>query len=46
VMLHVLNWNDTAIQFYKKMNATFLDDWRTVCLKGDALRIVAESRDR
>ena len=45
VMLHVLDWNDTAIQFYKKMNATFLDDWRTVCLKGNALRIVAESRD-
>ena len=46
VMLHVLDWNETAIQFYKKMNATFLDDWKTVCLKGDALRLVAESEDR
>ena len=46
VMLHVLAWNDTAIRFYKKMNATFLDDWRTVCLKGNALRMVGESRDR
>ena len=45
-MLRVLGWNDTAIQFYKKMNATFLDDRRTVCLKGNALRIVAESGDR
>jgi hypothetical protein len=45
-MLHVLDWNETAIQFYKKMNATFLDDWKTVCLKGDALRPVAESEDR
>ncbi|MGA8621828.1 MAG: hypothetical protein WB660_25295 [Candidatus Sulfotelmatobacter sp.] len=45
VMLHVLDWNETAIQFYKKMNATFLDDWKTICLKGDALRLVAESGD-
>ena len=45
VMLHVLDWNETAIQFYKKMNATFLDDWKTVCLKGNALRRVAESGD-
>jgi len=45
VMLHVLDWNETPIQFYKKMNATFLDDWKTVCLKGNALRRVAESGD-
>jgi GNAT superfamily N-acetyltransferase len=41
VMFHVLHWNQTAIEFYKKMNATFLDDWKTVCLMGDALRLVA-----
>lgn len=41
IMLHVLNWNETAIQFYRKLNATFLDDWKTVCLKGDALRAIA-----
>jgi len=45
VMLHVLGWNETAIQFYKKMDATFLDDWKTVCLKGNALRLVARSGD-
>jgi GNAT superfamily N-acetyltransferase len=45
VMLHVLGWNKTAIQFYKKMDATFLDDWKTVCLKGNALRLVAKSGD-
>jgi GNAT superfamily N-acetyltransferase len=45
VMLHVLDWNETAIQFYKKMNATFLDDWKTVCLEGNALRLVAEFGD-
>jgi GNAT superfamily N-acetyltransferase len=43
IMLHVLDWNETAIQFYKKMNATFLDDWRTVCLEGSAMQKVAES---
>jgi hypothetical protein len=25
------------------MDATFLDDWKTVCLKGDALRLVANA---
>ena len=43
VMLHVLDWNEMAIQFYRKMDATFLDDWKTVCLKGDALRLVANT---
>jgi GNAT superfamily N-acetyltransferase len=38
IMLHVLNWNEMAIQFYKKLDATFLDDWKTVCIKGDALQ--------
>lgn len=41
VMFHVLHWNQTAIQFYKKMDATFLDDWKTVCLKGNPLQLVA-----
>ena len=43
IMFQVLDWNEMAIQFYKKMDATFLDDWKTVCLKGDALRIVASA---
>lgn len=41
VMLHVLDWNEPAIQFYRKMNSTFLNDWRTVCLKGSALHLMA-----
>jgi GNAT superfamily N-acetyltransferase len=45
IMLHVLDWNELAIQFYKKMDATFLDNWKTVCLKGSALRIVAGAED-
>jgi hypothetical protein len=44
-MLHVLDWNEMAIQFLKKMDATFLDDWKTVCLKGSALGIVAGAED-
>jgi len=43
IMFQVLDWNEMTIQFYKKMDATFLDDWKTVCLKGDALRIVASA---
>ena len=38
VMLHVLDWNEIAIQFYKKLDATFLDDWKTVCLIGPAVK--------
>lgn len=41
VIFHVLDWNETAIHFYKKMGATFRDDWKTVCLKGEALHSVA-----
>jgi GNAT superfamily N-acetyltransferase len=41
VMLHVLDWNEIAIHFYKQLGATFLDDWKTVCLKGKALQILA-----
>jgi Acetyltransferase (GNAT) family len=41
IIFHVLDWNETAIEFYKRMNAMFLDDWKTVCLKDNALRLVA-----
>lgn len=42
-MLHVLDWNEPAIRFYKKMGATFRDDWKTVCLMGEALRLAAST---
>jgi hypothetical protein len=32
IMFNVLDWNDGAIEFYRKIGATFLDDWKTVCL--------------
>lgn len=42
IMLHVLDWNESAIQFYRKIDAAFLDDWRTVCLKGPSMQALAE----
>jgi GNAT superfamily N-acetyltransferase len=43
VRWQVLDWNTPAIQFYEGLGATFLDDWRTVSLDGDALQRVAGS---
>jgi len=33
----VLDWNTPAIEFYRGLGATFLDDWKTISLDGDAL---------
>jgi len=33
----VLDWNQRAIDFYEKMGATVLPDWRVVRVTGDAL---------
>lgn len=38
----VLDWNTSAIEFYSKMGAVFLDEWKAACLIGDALQAVAE----
>jgi len=42
VMFNVLDWNQPAIDFYKKLNATFCDEWKVVCLEGTALKSLAE----
>ena len=42
VRWQVLDWNTPAIDFYKSLGATFLDDWKTVSLDGDALEQVAK----
>ena len=34
---NVLDWNELAISFYKKIGAKQLTDWRTMRLTGDAL---------
>lgn len=39
----VLDWNQPAIDFYKKLGATFLHDWKQVRLDGPLLRRLAES---
>ncbi|SDG63068.1 GNAT family N-acetyltransferase [Paraburkholderia phenazinium] len=37
----VLDWNQPAIDFYEKMGATVLPDWRVVRITGDALEELA-----
>ena len=34
----VLDWNTSAIEFYRAMGAEFLDEWRNVRINGEALR--------
>jgi GNAT superfamily N-acetyltransferase len=34
----VLDWNESAIQFYERMGATVLPDWRICRVTGDALK--------
>jgi GNAT superfamily N-acetyltransferase len=38
----VLDWNQPAIELYKSLGGTFLDQWRSVLLKDEALRRLAE----
>jgi ribosomal protein S18 acetylase RimI-like enzyme len=46
IMLTVMDWNRRAIDFYQRLGATFLDDWKVVCLKGDSLEVLArETRE-
>jgi GNAT superfamily N-acetyltransferase len=39
----VLEWNHSAVEFYKSLGADFLDDWRLILLKEEDLRRLAES---
>jgi GNAT superfamily N-acetyltransferase len=39
----VLDWNHSAVEFYKSLGADFLDDWRLILLKEEDLRRLAES---
>jgi GNAT superfamily N-acetyltransferase len=41
IMFNVLDWNTRAIEFYRRIGATFLDDWKTVCLKQKAVHDLA-----
>jgi GNAT superfamily N-acetyltransferase len=42
VRWQVLDWNTPAIEFYKGLDAKFLDEWKTVSLDGEALVRLAE----
>ncbi|OJF92412.1 GNAT family N-acetyltransferase [Alkalibacterium sp. 20] len=37
-----LDWNKPSIQFYKKMGAIPMDDWRTFSMQGNALENLAD----
>jgi GNAT superfamily N-acetyltransferase len=40
----VLDWNEPAIQFYRGLGATLMEDWRIFRMTGDALvRLAAET---
>jgi GNAT superfamily N-acetyltransferase len=38
----VLDWNEPAIGFYKRLGATVMEDWRICRLTGDTLRALGE----
>ncbi|HET8922574.1 MAG TPA: GNAT family N-acetyltransferase [Candidatus Acidoferrum sp.] len=43
ILFNVLDWNTRAIEFYRRIGATFLDDWKTVCLQQKALHDLASA---
>jgi hypothetical protein len=42
----VLNWNQAALDFYKKLGATFMDECKEVWLEDEALRQLAKRTKR
>lgn len=42
VRWEVLDWNQPAIDFYKRLGASFLDQWKSVLLTGEALDIAGK----
>jgi len=42
----VLNWNQPAIAFYKKLGATFMDECKEVWLEDEALRRLADRTEQ
>jgi GNAT superfamily N-acetyltransferase len=45
IQWEVLDWNTTAIEFYRAMGAEFLDEWRNVRLDGEALLRLASGSE-
>ena len=44
--LAVLNWNQPAIDFYRSLGATPMDEWTVYRLAGDALTALARNDKR
>ena len=42
----VLDWNEPAIRFYKRLGAVPMDEWTVFRLTGDALQGLAEAGDK
>jgi GNAT superfamily N-acetyltransferase len=42
----VLDWNQPAIDFYRSLGATLMDDWRICRLTGEALDALADDNRR
>jgi GNAT superfamily N-acetyltransferase len=42
----VLDWNEPAIQFYKKLGAKPMDDWTVFRLTSDGIAALAETREQ
>lgn len=45
VQWQVLNWNEPAIGFYRRIGARLLDGWTTCRLEGESLRALAGGAD-
>lgn len=43
IMFNVLDWNTNAIKLYRKLGATFLDEWKVLALEGSALDSLAKA---
>jgi GNAT superfamily N-acetyltransferase len=41
----VLDWNEGAIRFYRRLGAVSMDEWTTFRLSGDALQQVADTAE-
>jgi len=44
IRCEMLDWNKSAIDFYGKLGAVFLDEWKAALLIGDALQAVSEGK--
>lgn len=42
----VLDWNEPAIRFYRRLDAVPLDEWTTFRVTGEPLRALAEGRSK